>query len=75
VDEIGAGVADRDKVRYQVVFQREGHCIETIYWTGSLEETRELAKEIARRLAADDFQIIEVNTDAPGWWGRPPSFH
>jgi hypothetical protein len=62
-------------VSYQVAFQREGHPIQTIYWTGSLEETRELAKGIARRLAADDFQIIEFNTDAPVWLGRPPSFH
>jgi hypothetical protein len=62
-------------VSYQVVFQREGHRIETIYWTGSLEETRELAQGIARRLAADVFQIIEFNPDAPDWLGRPPSFH
>jgi hypothetical protein len=52
-------------VSYQVVFQREGHHIETIYWTGSLEETRELARRIAIQLAADDFRIIEFNRDAP----------
>jgi hypothetical protein len=52
-----------------------GHRIETIYWTGSLEETRELAKGIARQLAADDFQIFEFNTDARVWLGSPPSFH
>jgi hypothetical protein len=68
-------VTDRDTLSYQIVFQREGHRIETIYWTGSLEETRELAKRIACRLAADDMQIIEFNTDAPGWSGSPASFH
>jgi hypothetical protein len=52
-------------VSYQFIFQREGHCIETIYWTGSLEETRELAKRFARRLVADDFQNTEFNTDTP----------
>ena len=66
-------MTDCDTVSYQVVFQREGHRIQTIYWTGSMEETRELAKEIARRLAADNFQIIEFNTDAPVWLGRPPN--
>ena len=62
-------MTDRETVSYQVVFQREGHPIETIYWTGSLEETRGLAKRIACRLAADGFQFIEFNADAPACSG------
>ena len=58
-------MTDRDAVSYHIIFQREGHCIETIYWTGSLEETRELARRFARRLVVDDFQITEFNTDTP----------
>jgi hypothetical protein len=58
-------VTDCDTVSYQVVFQRECHYIETVYWTGSLEETRELARRIAIQLAANDFRIIEFNRDAP----------
>ena len=57
-------MTDCDTVSYQVVFQRECHYIETVYWTGSLEETRELARRIAIQLAANDFRIIEFNRDA-----------
>ena len=57
-------MTDCDTVSYQVVFQRECHHIETVYWTGSLEETRELARRIAIQLAANDFRIIEFNRDA-----------
>ena len=66
-------MTDRDTATYQVVFRREGHNIETIYWTGSLEETRELARRIAITLAADDFRIIEFDRIAPARPGRPPN--
>ena len=68
---LAASVTDCDTVSYQVVFQRECHHIETVYWTGSLEETRELARRIAIQLAADDFRIIEFNRDAQSREDRP----
>jgi hypothetical protein len=64
-------MTDRDTLTYQVVFQRGGRCIGTIYWTGSLEETQVLAKRIALRLAADDLRMIEFNFDAPAWSDNP----
>jgi hypothetical protein len=60
---------DRDTLTYQIVFQRGGRYLGTIYWTGSLEETRVLAKRIALLLAADDFRMIEFNLDA--WSDNP----
>ena len=51
-------------VSYQIDFFFRVRCIGTIYWTGLLEETRELAKRIAILLAADDFRIVEFNDDA-----------
>jgi hypothetical protein len=62
---------DRDTLTYQVVFQRGGRYIGTIYWTGSLEETRVLAKRIALKLAADDHRMIEFNLDAPASSDNP----
>jgi hypothetical protein len=64
-------MTDRDTSTYQVVFQREGRYIGTIYWTGSLEETRVLAKRIALRLSADDLRMIEFNLDALAWSDNP----
>jgi hypothetical protein len=46
---------------YEVVFQREGYDVETIYWAGSIEEVQELAKEIAFRGGADTYRIVEVS--------------
>jgi hypothetical protein len=43
----------------EVVFQREGHDIETLYWAGSMIEARELAREIAFKGGADAFRIVE----------------
>jgi hypothetical protein len=43
----------------EVVFQREGHDVETLYWAGPMEEARELAREIAFKGGADTFRIIE----------------
>ena len=42
---------------YQVVFNDRD--IETLYWTGSLDETLRLARKIAVECAADAFRIIE----------------
>jgi hypothetical protein len=44
---------------YQVVFESSGRDIETVYWTGSLEETRRLARQIARKGQADAFRILD----------------
>ena len=44
---------------YQVVFRRNDRDIETLYWTGSLDETLRLARKIAVECAADAFRIIE----------------
>jgi hypothetical protein len=50
---------NRNPRSYEVIFQREGHEVETLYWTGPMEEVRELAGEIAFRGGADAFRIIE----------------
>jgi transposase len=44
---------------YKVVLQRNGQEIVTIYWSGSLEETTNLARTIALKCEADRFRIIE----------------
>jgi len=52
---------------FRVVFQREGHNVETIYWAGPLEETRELARRIAIRGGGDAFEIQALgDCDAEG---------
>jgi hypothetical protein len=43
----------------EVIFQREGHDVETLYWAGSTAEVQELAQQIAFRGGADAFRIIE----------------
>jgi len=48
---------------YQVVFQLKGRRIETLYWRGSLEETEELATEIALESGAMRFRIIECASE------------
>jgi hypothetical protein len=50
----------------EVIFQREGYDIETLYWAGSMAEAQELAQEIAFRGGADAFRIIEFVGDRPG---------
>jgi hypothetical protein len=50
----------------EVVFQREGYDVETLYWSGSKEEVRELAEEIAFRSGADTYRIIEFSDSGPG---------
>ena len=53
-----------NRVSYQIDFFFRVRCSGPIYWTGLLEDTRELAKRIAILLAADDFRIVEFNDDA-----------
>ena len=50
----------------QVIFQREGHDVETLYWAGSTAEVQELAREIAFRGGADAFRIIEFTCSGAG---------
>jgi hypothetical protein len=50
----------------EVIFQREGHDIETLFWAGSLAEVQELAREIAFRGGADAFRIVEFTGSGPG---------
>jgi hypothetical protein len=50
---------NRNRQSCEVVFQREGHDVETFYWAGSMQEARELAREIAFKGGADAFRIIE----------------
>jgi hypothetical protein len=52
---------------YEVVFfQRDGYDVETLYWSGSMEEVRELAEEIAFRGGADTYRIVEFSDSGPG---------
>jgi hypothetical protein len=44
---------------YRVVIEKDGRNIQTLYWAGSLEETRWLAREIARKYAAGGLRIFE----------------
>jgi hypothetical protein len=60
---------------YEVVFQRDGYDVETLYWSGSMEEVRELAEEIAFRGGADTYRIVEFSDSGPGndHWSAPAS--
>jgi hypothetical protein len=49
---------------YLAEFQREDHEIVTLYWMGSLDETRDLAKQIALNCGADIFRIMEFTLGA-----------
>lgn len=57
---------ERNVQSCEVVFQRNGHDIETLYWAGAVAEARELAREIAFRRGADTFRIVEFNCDSAG---------
>jgi hypothetical protein len=57
---------DKNLRSYEVVFQREGYDVETFYWAGSIEEVRELAKEIAFRGGADTYRIVEFSGGSLG---------
>jgi hypothetical protein len=45
---------------YEVVLLRIGEEIRRLYWNGSLQETVNLARTIARTCGADRFRIIEL---------------
>ena len=47
-------------MRYRVVIERDGQNIQTLYWGGSLEETRSIARKIACKYAADALRIFEL---------------
>jgi hypothetical protein len=48
---------------YRVVFYRNGHEIETLYWTGSFQETQTLARKIACKGGAL-FRIFKLSDGA-----------
>ena len=48
---------------YRVVIEKDGRDIKRLYWAGSLEETRRLARKITRKYAADGLRIFELGGD------------
>jgi hypothetical protein len=56
---------DKNLRSCEVVFQREGYDVETLYWAGSREEVRELAEEIAFRGGAT-YRIVEFSDSSTG---------
>ncbi len=52
---------DKNLQGYEVVFQREGYDVESLYWAGSMEEVREVAQEMAFRGGADAYRIVEFS--------------
>lgn len=56
----------RNRESCEVVFQRGGHDIETLYWAGSSEETCELARNIAYKCGADTFRIVDFTDSRTG---------
>jgi hypothetical protein len=51
---------------FEVVFQRDGYDVETLYWSGSMDEVRELAEEIAFRGGADTYRVVEFSDSGLG---------
>jgi hypothetical protein len=47
-------------MNYRVVIQKDGNNIQTLYWTGPLEETRRLARKVACEYDADALRIFEL---------------
>jgi len=45
------------------VFERNGQDFETLYWAGTSQETRDLARKIVLNLGADAFRILDVTGD------------
>jgi hypothetical protein len=43
---------------YQIVVQRNDGEIDTLYWSGSLEETINLARKIGIKCEADRFRVV-----------------
>jgi hypothetical protein len=50
---------DKNSRSCEVVFQREGHDVETIYWVGPMEEVRELARKIALNGGTETYRVVE----------------
>ena len=57
---------DKNLRSCEVVFQREGYDVETLYWSGSVEEVRGLAQEIAFKGGAHAYRIVEFSDNGPG---------
>jgi hypothetical protein len=45
---------------YRVVIEKDGRNIKSLYWAGSLDETRRLARKIACKYVADRLRIFEL---------------
>ena len=58
-------------MRYRVVIQKDGRDIGTLYWNGSLEETKRLARQIAVKREADAFRIFDSSAAEVGSEKRP----
>ena len=56
----------RNRESCEVVFQRGGRDIETLYWAGSREEAFELARNIAYKGGADTFRIVDFTDSRTG---------
>jgi hypothetical protein len=56
---------DKNQHSCEVVFQRQGYDVESLYWVGSMEEVRELAEEIASRRGANTYRIVELSGNDP----------
>ena len=52
---------DKNLRSCEIVFQREGYDVETLYWAGPMEEVRVLAEEIAFRGGADTYRIVDFS--------------
>jgi hypothetical protein len=52
---------DKNLRSCEVVFQRKGYDVETLYWAGSLHEVQQLAAEIALKGGADSYRINEFS--------------
>jgi transposase-like protein len=57
---------DKNLRNCEIVLQRGGYDVETLFWAGSMEEVRELAEEIAFRGGADTYRIVEFSGAGPG---------
>ena len=51
---------------YQVVLQRGSRDIETLYWSGSLEETTRLARLVALQWNAEKLLIFKLDGSGAG---------
>ena len=58
-------------MRYRVVIQKDGRDVGTLYWNGSLEETKRLARQIAVKREADAFRIFDSSDAEVGSEKRP----